>query len=87
MSNDRTRNGSPYQEIPEVTGRVKPVAINGGTLASKLVPVVDKIRQLYTNFGVRPYRVYLVHVQCGRFCLRRVCRARPVRQRYFGLSA
>lgn len=63
MPNDRTNNGTPYQELPEVTGRVKPVPINGGTLASRLVPVVDKIRQLYTNFGVRPYRVFMVHVQ------------------------
>lgn len=30
------------------------------TLAAKLVPCVDKIRQLNTNFGLRPYRVFLV---------------------------
>ena len=63
MPNDRTSNGTPYQELPEVTGQVKPVQINGSTLASRLVPVVDKIRQLYKRFGIRPYRVFLVHVQ------------------------
>ncbi|TAL46147.1 MAG: hypothetical protein EPN91_00835 [Salinibacterium sp.] len=32
----------------------------GRTLAERLVPVADSIRQLATSFGVRPYRVYLV---------------------------
>lgn len=35
----------------------------GRTLAAKLVPVVDRIRQLATRFGIRPYRVFLVHVR------------------------
>lgn len=59
---DRTSNGTPAQEMPEATGQVKPVA-GGPTLASRLVPVVDRVRQLYTRFGTRPYRVFLVHVK------------------------
>jgi hypothetical protein len=31
------------------------------TLANRLVPVVDRIRHLSAIFGVRPYRVFLVH--------------------------
>lgn len=32
------------------------------TLVEDLVPVADDIRQLYTEFGLRPYRVFLVWV-------------------------
>ena len=32
----------------------------GKTLASRLAPLVDRVRQLNTRFGVRPYRVFLV---------------------------
>lgn len=34
-----------------------------GTLAASLVPCVDHIRDLYTQFGVRPYQVRLVHTR------------------------
>lgn len=40
---------------------MKPVL--GTPLTTRLVPVVDKIRQLYTMFGINSYRVFLVHVQ------------------------
>jgi len=34
-----------------------------GTLAPKLAPCVDQIRDLYTKFGMRPYTVNLVHTR------------------------
>lgn len=33
------------------------------SLAGRLVPVVDRIRQLNTRLGLRPYRVFVVHIQ------------------------
>lgn len=33
----------------------------GKTLVDKFGPKVDKLRQLATKFGIRPYRVFLVH--------------------------
>src|SRR5689334_10543435 len=35
------------------------------TLAARLGPVADKIRQIATNMGARPYRVYLVWTISG----------------------
>lgn len=50
-------------EIPEVSRAVRPLypVEDQRTLAQQLVPTADTIRQLYTRFGLRPYRVYLVH--------------------------
>lgn len=33
------------------------------SLARKLVPAVDRIRDLYTKFGMRPYRVWIVRTR------------------------
>jgi hypothetical protein len=33
------------------------------SLAQKLIPAVDRIRDLYTKFGMRPYRVWLVRTR------------------------
>lgn len=63
MANDRTKSGTPQAELPELTGQVKPVPSWQQPLADRLVPVVDRIRQLNTTFGIRPYRVFLVHLQ------------------------
>ena len=65
MPNDRTAQNAPEQDQPTVTGSVRPLRTDEvrGTLAVRLVPTVDKIRQLATSFGVRPYRVFIVHVQ------------------------
>lgn len=46
--------------MPELTRAVRPVS-EGPTMANQLTPIVDTIRQLYTQFGLRSYRVYLVH--------------------------
>lgn len=33
------------------------------TLGQKLIPAVDRIRDLYTRFGARPYRVHIVRTR------------------------
>lgn len=63
MAKDRTDSGSPQAELPEIQGRVRPLRRDQQPLADRLVPVVDKIRQLNTSFGIRPYRIFLVHMQ------------------------
>ena len=35
----------------------------GKSLARKLIPVADKLRDLFTKFGMRPYRVRIVRVR------------------------
>jgi hypothetical protein len=62
MARDRTDSGMPLLEMPEVTGAVHPVPARMPTLGTDLVTTVDDLRQLYTDFGLRPYRVFLVHV-------------------------
>lgn len=63
MGSERTRPDSPLAEVPELSGLVE--SVDGRQLdhqlARQLVPVVDQIRQLATDFGTRPYRVFLVH--------------------------
>lgn len=63
---DRTPPANPPAELPEATTAVRPLRpheTGSNNLAASLVPVVDGIRQLYTDMGIRPYRVFLVHVQ------------------------
>lgn len=63
MPADREDNGDPASLLPEL-GRELEAPGPGEqreTLANKLVPVVDRIRHLSALFGVRPYRVFLVH--------------------------
>jgi len=64
MADDRTKS-NPRNEMPEVAGLVRPLADHelSGTLTTRLIPLVDRIRHLYTRFGQRPYRVFLVHLQ------------------------
>lgn len=35
------------------------------SLANKLAPLADRLRQLNTNFGIRPYRVFLTWTRFG----------------------
>lgn len=35
----------------------------GRTLADRLIPLADSVRQLYTDFGLRPYRIFLVWIE------------------------
>ena len=41
----------------------RPLEDTSGSLVAKLIPVVDKIRQLNTILGIRPYRVFLMHTK------------------------
>lgn len=63
MPNDRTRSGSPAADRPVQTNQVRPLRANevGNTLADRLSPMADRVRQLNTKLGVRRYRVFLVH--------------------------
>lgn len=61
MAADRTKSGTPLSELPELTGQVRPAPAVPTPLTTRLSPVVDRIRHLYTRFGLRPYRVFLVH--------------------------
>lgn len=65
MAQDRVETNSLPAELLEDASVVRPLQPQevGNTLAAKLIPVVDRIRQLSTRFGVRPYRVWLVHGQ------------------------
>lgn len=65
MASDRQQPDDFSQSLPAITGDVHPVPphLVGKTLAQDLVPIVDDIRQIATDFGVRPYRVFMVHIQ------------------------
>lgn len=62
---DRTAPVSISGELPELTQQVRPLRPNEvpNSFAVMLTKVADDIRQLNTTFGIRPYRVFLVHVQ------------------------
>lgn len=63
MGNDRVPTGDVAAELTELSGRLRPPDPQAmpQTLAGKLVPLADKLRGLKARFGLRPYRVYLVH--------------------------
>src|SRR5262245_21456888 len=60
---DRVDDGVPGADVPEVTGALDgPTADEQPrTLGDQLVGIVDNARALATRFGLRPYRVFLVH--------------------------
>jgi hypothetical protein len=60
MEQGRTSPSDVLAEMPAATGRVHPET-GRRTLAESLGPAVDGIRQIATDLGVRPYRVFLVH--------------------------
>lgn len=64
MAGDRTNSGDPIAELPELSGQLRPPApiMEPQTLAGRLVPVADKLRNLYAMFGLAIYRVFMVHV-------------------------
>ncbi len=63
MPNDRTNSGDVRAELPEASGTLRPPlpAFEPNTLAGRLVPVADRLRNLLARTGVRIYRVYIVH--------------------------
>jgi len=65
MPIDRDNSGTPEADLPALAHALdspEPGQVRG-TLASRLVPVVDSIRSLNSKFGIRPYRVFMVHSQ------------------------
>lgn len=63
MANDRTSSGDVVAELPEASGQLRPPlpVFEPMTLAGRLVPVADRLRNLLAKTGVRVYRVYIVH--------------------------
>lgn len=64
MAGDRTQQNDPGAEMPELAGTVRPLrtAEVRQSLMSTLSPTIDNIRQIATSLGLRPYRVFIVHV-------------------------
>lgn len=63
MGSDRVPTGDVAAELVELSGRLRPPEPQQmpQTLAGRLVPLADRLRGLKARFGVRPYRVFLVH--------------------------
>jgi hypothetical protein len=58
---ERTVPFDTLAELPEATAQVHPEMPARRTLADSLGPTADRIRQIRTDLGFAPYRVYLVH--------------------------
>lgn len=63
MANDRVPTGDVRAELTELSGQLRPPLAQQmpETLAGRLVPLADRLRGLKARFGIRPYRVFLVH--------------------------
>lgn len=55
--------GNPRPVTPDRDGSLHPNRMPGSSLAESLGDVVDDARQLLTDFGLRPYRVFSVVVK------------------------
>jgi hypothetical protein len=64
MAGDRTQQNDPAAELPELAGSVRPLRTDEvkASLMSTLSPTIDNIRQIAVDLGLRPYRVFIVHV-------------------------
>ena len=60
MEQGRTNPSNVLAELPAASGLVHPEAIKP-SLADMLGPTVDIVRQIRTDLGFSPYRVFLVH--------------------------
>lgn len=65
MPVDRADGGEVAADIQEQEGVLQPPSAwaTPATLASELVGVIDDIRTIPAELGVRPYRVFLLHAQ------------------------
>lgn len=61
MEQDRTSPSYLPAEMPEARGKVHPLRPAAKTLGESIGPAIDQIRQIPTDLGLRPYRVWLVH--------------------------
>jgi len=52
----------PELVVPEQTGQVHPERNVRNSLIYDLAPDIDEIRQIPVDLGLRPYRVFMVHV-------------------------
>lgn len=64
MPDDRTPPSSIPAELPEAGGAVRPVDGQAmrQSLMESIAPAIDSIRQIAVDLGLRPYRVFLMHV-------------------------
>ncbi len=65
MAADRTSSGTPDAELPELTGALEPPTPEESRdlLGVELMSVVDEVRAIPAELGLRPYRVWMVHVE------------------------
>ena len=61
MDQGRTPPSDVLAEMPALSGQVHPESATKRSLLASLSPVVDRIRQIRTDLGLSPYRVFLVH--------------------------
>ena len=61
MQQDRTSPSDVAAEVVAAGGKLRPLPPGRKTLGESLGPAVDQIRQIATELGLRPYRVWLVH--------------------------
>ena len=64
MPRDRDSTGDVRAELPALSGRLRttdPGTVHHRTLAHALAPIVDVVRQIPVQMGLRPHRVFLVH--------------------------
>lgn len=63
MASDRVPSGDVPAELTELSQRLRPPEpqLMPQTLAGRLVPLADRLRGLKARFGIRPYRVFIVH--------------------------
>ena len=64
MAGDRTQQNDPAAELPELAGMVRPLRPEEvrASLMGEISPIVDDLRQIAVDLGLRPYRVFIVHV-------------------------
>ena len=64
MADDRTQQNDPAAELPELAGAVRPLRPEEvrASLMGEMSPIVDDLRQIAVDLGLRPYRVFIVHV-------------------------
>jgi hypothetical protein len=63
LAGDRVPGGDVVADVQEASGALDPPgpAEQPATLANDLTDVVDDVRALAADFGIRPYRTFLVH--------------------------
>ncbi len=65
MADDKTLQPPNAASVQAASGVLRPPRPfqEPATLASRLIPIVDRVRAIKATLGIRPYRVFLVHAQ------------------------